>query len=197
MTFAGEPGRDNATVPRAACRVTAACQAQLVNVIAPIMTEPGGRAWRQTIFLPFALTARLATGTVLRVEPQSPTYQTQRFGTVPVLDATATFDPDTGQVTVFAVNRDVTGPVEMSVSLAGFGDLEVAEAWIVGGGDPYESNTGDEPNRVQPQPWGSAAVSGSRLTASLPPVAWGRLELDDHTPVQSSAQERRVDPGRQ
>jgi alpha-N-arabinofuranosidase len=36
-------------------RVTAACQAQLVNVIAPIRSEPGGPAWRQTIFHPFAL----------------------------------------------------------------------------------------------------------------------------------------------
>ena len=47
-------------------RVTAACQAQLVNVIAPIRTEPGGPAWRQTIFHPFATTAALARGDVLR-----------------------------------------------------------------------------------------------------------------------------------
>jgi Alpha-L-arabinofuranosidase C-terminal domain len=41
-------------------RVTAACLAQLVNVIAPIRAEPGGPAWRQTTFHPFATTARLA-----------------------------------------------------------------------------------------------------------------------------------------
>jgi len=34
-------------------RVKAACLAQLVNVIAPIMTETGSPAWRQTIFWPF------------------------------------------------------------------------------------------------------------------------------------------------
>ena len=54
------------TLLRHTDRVTIACQAQLVNVIAPIRTEPGGPAWRQTIFHPFALTARLARGTVLR-----------------------------------------------------------------------------------------------------------------------------------
>ena len=48
-------------------RVHAASLAQLVNVIAPIMTEPGGRSWRQTTFHPFALTARHAAGEVLRV----------------------------------------------------------------------------------------------------------------------------------
>ena len=49
---------------RHADRVKCACMAQLVNVIAPIMTEPGGIAWRQTIFFPFALTSRLARGSL-------------------------------------------------------------------------------------------------------------------------------------
>ena len=47
-------------------RVSSASLAQLVNVIAPIMTEPGGAAWKQTMFFPFALTARLAQGEALR-----------------------------------------------------------------------------------------------------------------------------------
>ena len=47
---------------RHADRVTAASLAQLVNVIAPIMTEPGGPAWRQTTFFPFAVMSRLARG---------------------------------------------------------------------------------------------------------------------------------------
>ena len=43
-------------------RVTAACQAQLVNTISAIRCEPGGPAWRQSIYHPFALTARHARG---------------------------------------------------------------------------------------------------------------------------------------
>jgi alpha-L-arabinofuranosidase len=43
-------------------RVTSASMAQLVNAIAPIMTEPGGDAWRQTTFFPFAVTSRLRSG---------------------------------------------------------------------------------------------------------------------------------------
>jgi alpha-N-arabinofuranosidase len=158
-------------------RVTAACQAQLVNVIAPIMTEPGGRAWRQTIFHPFALTSRLAQGNVLRVEPQGPTYDTQRFGTVPVLDAVATHDPQTGEVTVFAVNRDVAGPVDLTVALSDLGALTVLEAWTVGGDDPYARNTADDPDRVRPEPLDSASVAGATLTATLPPVSWCAIRL--------------------
>ena len=51
-----------------------ACLAQLVNVIAPIMTETGGPAWRQTIFHPFAQMSRLGRGKVLRTRVESETY---------------------------------------------------------------------------------------------------------------------------
>ena len=69
------------TLLRHADRVHIACLAQLANAIAPIMTEPGGAAWRQTIFYPFALTAAYARdGMVLRVEPESPTIETARYG---------------------------------------------------------------------------------------------------------------------
>ncbi len=101
-------------------RVTAACQAQLVNVIAPIRSEAGGPAWRQTIFHPFAITSRLARGQVLRVEPQGPVQETERFGEVPVVDAVATHDPETGEVSVFLVNRHLSEPVTLAVPLAGF-----------------------------------------------------------------------------
>ncbi len=53
-------------------RVGAACQAQLVNAIAPIRAEPTGPAWRQSIFHPFALTSRLAQGEVLHPQLRSP-----------------------------------------------------------------------------------------------------------------------------
>ena len=55
-------------------RVKAACLAQLVNVIAPIMTETGGPAWRQTIFHPFAQMSRLGRGQVLRARVECDTY---------------------------------------------------------------------------------------------------------------------------
>jgi alpha-N-arabinofuranosidase len=158
-------------------RVTAACQAQLVNVIAPIMTEPGGRAWRQTIFHPFALTSRLARGTVLRVEVEAPSYPTGRFGEVPLLDAVATHDASTGEVVVFAVNRDRSEPLELSVDLAALGDVQVLDAWTLGGGDPYERNTADQPDRVRPRHLDATVVPGPTLSTHLPPVSWSAIRL--------------------
>jgi alpha-N-arabinofuranosidase len=87
-------------------RVTAASLAQLVNVIAPIMTEPGGPAWRQTTFFPFAITSRLAVGDALEVRLTCDTYETSVYGEVPLVDAVATHDPNTGRTAIFLV----TGP---------------------------------------------------------------------------------------
>lgn len=157
-------------------RVAVACQAQLVNVIAPIRTEPGGAAWRQTTFHPFALTSRLARGHVLRTEITSPTYSTTRYGDVPVVDAVATHDPDTGDVVVFAVNRHRSEPVELRVATGSFGDLAVADAWALHDPDSSATNTEHDPDRVTPQPH-PAELSDGSLNVVLPPVSWHAVRL--------------------
>jgi alpha-N-arabinofuranosidase len=159
-------------------RVTAACQAQLVNVIAPIRAEPDGPAWRQTIFHPFALTARLARGEVLRTEIQSPTGPTGRFGDVPLLDAVATHDPATGEVTVFAVNRHLSDGLDLTVSIAGFGrEMAVAEAWTIADDDVSATNTAEHPDRVVPVAAAWVKVDRGVLSATLPPVSWSAIRL--------------------
>ncbi|MEV4346786.1 alpha-N-arabinofuranosidase [Actinoplanes sp. NPDC049596] len=152
-------------------RVTAACQAQLVNVIAPIRAEPDGAAWRQTIFHPFALTSRLSRGDVLDVVVDSPTYETKRFGPVPVVDAVATHDD--GEVAVFAVNRHRSESVSFSFPLpAG----SVAEAWVLSDDDPAASNTQDAPDRVTPRELATHVADGV-VTVTLPPVSWSAIRF--------------------
>ncbi|WP_425955138.1 alpha-N-arabinofuranosidase [Xylanimonas sp. McL0601] len=158
-------------------RVHAASLAQLVNVIAPIMTEPGGRAWRQTTFHPFALTARHAAGEVLRLAVHAPQQETERFGEVPVLDAVATHDPETGDVVLFAVNRSLTEPVALDVDLRGFPGLRVVEAVTLANPDHTWSATADDATSVLPRPNTTAAVADGRAAAQLPPVSWSMLRL--------------------
>ncbi|MGH8869753.1 MAG: alpha-N-arabinofuranosidase [Actinomycetes bacterium] len=162
-------------------RVTAACQAQLVNVIAPMRCEPGGPAWRQTTFHPFAQASRLARGEVLQVQTTSPSYETARFGEVPVVDAVATRDPQTGDVALFAVNRHQDEGVTVTVDLralsgAGAG-LQVAEATVLADDDVRAVNTEDAPDRVTPRPHPAATSDGRTLTVTLPPVSWNVLRL--------------------
>jgi alpha-N-arabinofuranosidase len=107
------------TLLRHADRVAIGCLAQLVNVIAPIRTEPGGAAWTQTIFEPFAQIAAAARGDVLRVEPRVGTYETEH-GDVPLVDATATYDEETGDLALVLVNRSDSAPAVVHVDARDF-----------------------------------------------------------------------------
>ncbi|GIH76790.1 alpha-N-arabinofuranosidase [Planobispora longispora] len=158
------------TLLRNADRVGVACQAQLANVIAPIRTEPGGPAWRQTIFHPFALTARHARGEVLRVEPECATIPTARYGETPAIWATATHEEATGEITLFVVNRDRHDPCELDVTLPA--GLVPAEHLELADEDPSATNTAADPDRVVPRPGAGLRLDGRRAALTLPPVSW-------------------------
>ncbi|MGO1506397.1 MAG: alpha-L-arabinofuranosidase C-terminal domain-containing protein, partial [Brachybacterium sp.] len=158
-------------------RVASASLAQLVNVIAPIMTEPGGRAWRQTTFHPFALTSRHAKGEVLQVNIDAPSFENQRFGTSTSADAVATWDDESGDLTVFVVNRDASGALDLGVDLASFGDLELVEAVTLHHEDPYAANSADAPDTVVPQSNSSVAFEGGKLSGALPAISWTMVRL--------------------
>ncbi|WP_270354250.1 alpha-N-arabinofuranosidase [Microbacterium testaceum] len=157
-------------------RVASASLAQLVNVIAPIMTEPGGPAWRQTTFFPFALTSRLARGAAVRVQIDAGTVDTARHGTVPIVDAVATHDDATGESAVFLVHRGLEHPVELEIDVRGLGDVEVVEAHALHDDDPRASNTLDDPERVRPRTLETRVADGI-LFVTLPPVAWAAVAL--------------------
>jgi alpha-L-arabinofuranosidase len=92
-------------------RVKIACQAQLVNVIAPIRTEPGGPAWRQSTFHVFAAVAAYARGRSLVARVSGQELPTRRYGDVPAVAVAATHDPESGQVAVFLTNRAASDSV--------------------------------------------------------------------------------------
>ncbi|GIG29162.1 alpha-N-arabinofuranosidase [Cellulomonas marina] len=166
------------TLLRHADRVTAACQAQLVNTISSIRTEPGGRAWRQTTFHPFALTARHAQGRVLDLRVDAPTLSTTKHGDVPALDAVATHDAEAGRVAVFVVNRDPDAPVSLATDLRGFGGARLVESALLGGEDLTAVNTADDPDRVTPRAHPDARVDGTTLRAELPAASWSMFVLE-------------------
>jgi alpha-L-arabinofuranosidase len=169
---------------RHADRVHAASQAQLVNAIAPIVTEPGGGAWRQTIFHPFALTSRFASGTVLRVAIESDRYDNARFGSADVVDAVATYDDTAGQLSLFVVNRAVGASTEVTVGMAGFGaDWEVVEALTLDDVDPHRLATEADAEELAPRPTTAADLDERSLRLSLPPVSWSVVRLARRAPA--------------
>ncbi|MGW0546156.1 arabinosylfuranosidase ArfA [Streptomyces altiplanensis] len=161
---------------RHADRVTVACLAQLVNVIAPIMTEPGGPAWKQTTFFPFAQASRYGRGRVLDVRVDSPTYETRKYGEVPLLHATAVRGDD-GAVTVFAVNRSQSESLPLEVALHGLSPASVVEHSVLADTDPEARNTLAEPDRVTPREATGTTLRGGTLSATLEPMSWNMIRL--------------------
>jgi alpha-L-arabinofuranosidase len=160
------------TLMRHADRVRMACLAQLVNVLPPIRTLDGGPAWRQTTYFPFRHAARLARGTVLRVEPDAPVYDVPDEGEVSVLEATAVLDE--GALTVFAVNRGAEPlALEAPVRDTSFGAAE----HTVLTEDLTLSNTAQAPDRVKPRGVAGARVENGALRAELPARSWNVLRL--------------------
>ncbi|MDR1823970.1 MAG: alpha-N-arabinofuranosidase [Bifidobacteriaceae bacterium] len=163
-------------------RVEAASLAQLVNVIAPIMTEPGGRAWRQTIFHPFALTSRYAAGDVLRPAVQSSVVATQQFGDIPAVDAVATLAPGRTksapkQVALFLVNRSLEEEAAVRVSFKAIPGLHLTEAVTYAHDDPNWKASADDADTVLPQPNQTASLADGVLKLTLPPVSWSMVRL--------------------
>ncbi len=165
------------TLLQNADRVHAASLAQLVNVIAPIMTEPNGPAWRQTTFYPFSLTAAWAKGgSVLEPKIESPQYHTDRYGDVASTNAVAVRGAD-GSVSVFVTNRSLDDECTFDIKLPeGFTPHEI-EARTLHDDDILAANTLHDQNRVEPYTNDSASVHDGGVSVVLPPVSWTAIYM--------------------
>lgn len=162
---------------RHADRVKAASLAQLVNVIAPIMTEPGGPAWRQTTFFPFAETARLARGSALEVRLEAPEHETAQYGVVPLIDAVATHDAESGEAAVFVVNRDLEGETTLEIDLVHFGAVETVSARVLHDEDMHARNTREDQERVGLRELPVERIDDQTVSVVLPAVSWAVITL--------------------
>ncbi|TFC86519.1 alpha-N-arabinofuranosidase [Cryobacterium sp. TMT4-31] len=158
-------------------RVGSASLAQLVNVIAPIMTEPGGDSWRQSTFFPFSVTSRLARGEVLTPRITVDTYDTAVYGAAPLVDSVVTADAETGTSAVFLVNRSQTESIEVAIDVSGLGASAITEAVTLHDADPYAKNTLADQNRVGLKDLTGSVLADGTLTVTLPPVSWSAIAL--------------------
>jgi len=108
-------------------RVKIGCLAQLVNVIAPIMTENGGDSWKQTIFYPYMYASKYGRGEALMAELQVESYRSSEGWDVPYLHSSVVYNKEKDEVVVFAVNRSLDENMELSLSLEGFEGFTLQE----------------------------------------------------------------------
>lgn len=153
-------------------RVRIGCLAQLVNVIAPIMTNADG-FYRQTIYHPYSWALQYARGAALdvRVEP-GPTYEVSQFGQVPYVDVAGTWNSADNAVSLFLLNRDLARPHQVEVHWGEMATNKPLSANIITGADLKAVNSFDSPNKVAPQTADKPVTTGSMTRIELPPRSY-------------------------
>ncbi|MBO4360779.1 MAG: alpha-N-arabinofuranosidase [Eubacteriaceae bacterium] len=164
------------TLLRHADRVKIACLAQLVNVIAPIMTRNGGGAWAQTIYYPFMHASRYCRGTSLVTLTDSPVYDCSDYENVPLIDATATLSDD-GDVTLLCVNRDMKEDFELTVDLRSFGQMRMEEHIMMHHDDVKAVNTEEDPRNVYPAAGPGGKIDEGKAVIRIPALSWNVIRF--------------------
>ncbi len=153
-------------------RVKIGCLAQLINVIAPIMTNSNG-LFQQTIYYPYSWALQYARGSVLNVlQESSPSYEVTGIGTVPYLDVSGTVAPEDGKVSLFILNRDLSKAHEVEVNWEGSAPGRVLASHVLAGNDLKAFNSFDAPRKVTPEEFAKPVTTGGRTKFEVPPRSY-------------------------
>ena len=165
------------TLLKHADRVKIACLAQLVNVIAPIMTEQhGGRAWRQTIYWPFMHASKYGRGVVIMPSVHGTRHETSEHGEVTDVESVSVFNEDKRELTIFAVNRTLTKNIDFYTDIRSFGDCHVLEQIILENDDLHACNSSVE-EKVVPKRSDDLSSDNGMLHTILHPASWNVLRI--------------------
>lgn len=148
--------------------------AQIVNVIAPVLTR-GDEMLVQSIFYALEMFSARRTGTSLRIAQAGPTYEGKTHGLAGVIDASAILDGK--RLHVFAVNRslDAASPVQIVLADGAIASLQDAE--LLTAADPKAANSYEKPDAVKAVPFAAVRCAGGLATADLPPLSLVAMTL--------------------
>lgn len=149
--------------------VKIACLAQLINVLAPIMTKPEGLAWVQTTYYPFLYASRFGRGQAVNYEMSVPKYickdGTQAF----YLSISCVLTNDKKNVIIFIVNRNLESEINLTLS----GIQGKMTKWITMHG--YDLAAGNNVDDQQVVPFEKPLSLLDEI--NLPKASWNMIEI--------------------
>lgn len=157
-------------------RVKMACLAQLVNVIAPIMTETNGVAWQQTIFYPFMHASRYGRGIALQPVLNSTKHDTKEFTDVNDVESVAVYNESAEEVTIFAVNRDLNDSVAFECDVRSFEGYRLIEHIVLESDDLSAVNSPVH-QKVAPKQSTGTVLNNGVISARLNKASWNVIRL--------------------
>ncbi|MBI5116141.1 alpha-N-arabinofuranosidase [Candidatus Poribacteria bacterium] len=167
--------------------VTLANLAQMVNVLAPIVTNGRGM-FLQTIYHPLKLYRDHCLDVVLDAFIDSPTYQSKIFGeltstgegtpleTVPYLDVSATTVENAARLVLAVINRHKDKAMKTEIDLSGYPPNSNGVVYEINGVAAEAENSFDEPDKVKTVEKPLRGVS-SKFTYSFPAHSVTLIEL--------------------
>ncbi len=158
-------------------RVKMACLAQLVNVIAPIMTENGGAAWAQTIFYPFMHASNYGRGTALTPVVICDKYSTGKVKDIPYVETIGVLNEEKTALTIFAVNRSLEEQVDLVIDLSDFVNAKLIEHLVLEHLNLKAVNTATDPDNVVPHLNGITKVDREEAVATLNKHSWNVIRF--------------------
>lgn len=157
-------------------RVKVACLAQLVNVIAPIMTETDGAAWRQTIFYPFLHASRYGRGYALEPVVSTGTHDTAGHSNVTDIESVAVYNEEKDEVTIFAVNRNTLEDIPFEADVRGFEGYRVKEYSVMESDDMKLCNSAAG-EAVRPRDKTDYALDGGIFSTVMKKCSWNVIRF--------------------
>lgn len=166
------------TILNNADRIKIACLAQLVNALSPIHTEKGGGVLKHTTFYPFMQVCQYGKGVVIKNLMSCDNFVTGKYGEVPTIHSSTTYDAENNKLTFFSINYDQENDIILKLRIDAFGPLEVIEHSVMSGNDLFASNTFEEPNKVIPRLNPIEKSIGEEFDIILPKLSWNVVRFE-------------------
>ncbi len=148
-----------------------ACLAQIVNVIAPILTTREGML-KQSIYYPFMLFSKLASGAALDVAVKAPLYSTTKFGDMPLLDVSASYNEENQDNVIFIVNRSQTESLPVELHWQDRVPQSIQSVYQMAGTDPKAANTFENPDQIKVVEVAVPKLDDGSAMLSVPPLSF-------------------------
>jgi len=149
--------------------------AQIVNVIAPVLTR-GDQLLIQSIFFPIEMFAKRRRGISLRTVVDGPRYRSERYGEVDEIDCSAIVDGS--RLHVFVTNRHLAEAAAVTLTVADRGIARVDGAEMLTGPGAKAENSFAEPGVIRSVPFDSVTIETGQARMMLPPLSFAAVTLE-------------------
>ncbi len=166
------------TILNNADRIKIACLAQLVNALSPIHTEKGGGVLKHATFYPFMHVSKYGKGVVIKNLMSCDNFVSDKYGELPTIYSSTTYDADNNKLTFFSLNYDKENDIELKLRLEGFGQVKILEHIVIDSGNLFVSNTFKEPDKVFPRLNPIKKSIGKEFKVILPKLSWNVFRFE-------------------